>query len=80
MQCLLCRKGVETVEHGWRCEATEWTAQVKRQEVIKWLDDRICKGMGGAKVVREAVYDLRSLVIWASGTPTEEMGVDHLSV
>ena len=80
MQCLLCRKAVETVEHGWRCEATEWTARAKRQEIIKWLDDRIYKGRGGARAVREAVYDSRSLVIWASGTATEEMAVDHLSV
>ena len=31
-------------------------------------------------MVRGAVYDPRSLVIWASGTATEEMAVDHLSV
>ena len=79
-QFLLCRKGVETVEHGWRCEATEWTAWAKRQVMVKWLDDRIYKGRGGAKVVCEAVYNPLSLVIWASGTATEEMGVDHLSV
>ena len=79
-QCLLCRKGVEMVEHGWRCEATEWITRAKRQVMVEWLDDRVYKGRGGARAVREAVYDPRSLVIWASGTATEEMGVDHLSV
>ena len=30
--------------------------------------------------MKEAVYDPRSMVIWASGTTTEEMGADHLLV
>ena len=63
MQCLLCRKGVETVEHGWRCEVTEWTVRAKRQVMVEWLDDRVNKGRGGAKAVREAAYDPLSLVI-----------------
>ena len=79
-QCLLCREGVETEEHGWRCVATEWTARAKRRAVVDWLDDRVYRGRERAKAVREAVYDPQSMVIWASGTATEEMGVDHLSV
>ena len=79
-ECLLCREGVETVVHGWSCVATEWTARAKRQAVVEWLDDRVYRGREGAKAVREAVYDPQSLVIWASGTATREMGVDHLSV
>ena len=35
---------------------------------------------GGQAGKREAVYDPRSMVIWASGTTTEEMGADHLLV
>ena len=79
-QCMLCRKAVETFEHGWTCEATEWTVRAKRQGIIKWLEDRIYKGRGGERAVQEAAYDSTSLVIWALGTATEEMAADHLSV
>ena len=54
-ECLLCRRAVETVEHGWRCEARELTVRAKRHEVVRWQDDPIYKGRGVARAVREAV-------------------------
>ena len=79
-QCMLCKKAVETVEHGWTCEATEWTVQSKRQGIIQWLEDRVYKGRRGERAVRGAAYDPTSLVIWASGTATGEMATDYLTV
>ena len=76
-QCLLCRAGVETVEHGWRYRATEWTAWTKRQGVVDWLEERLYRGRGRGKPLKEAVYDPKSMVIWVSGTAAKEMGADH---
>ena len=46
--------------------------------VVDWLEDRVYRVRGGAKLMKVAVYDPKSMVLWASGTATEEIGADHL--